>query len=370
MKEWGDSYNSFNSQKGLTYFEQYQAINDWRIGVRKSPLPPIEVSFDTIGACQLHCNHCNFGKYLGDKISRLTDEHIINLTKFFGEWGVKGLCFGGGGESTLHTKIWDTLLLSTSLGMQNSFATNGINFNDETIDVAVQNCRWIGVSIDSGNEKTYSVGRKVNYFNKATENISKMSKRAKELNTNCDVSYKFLIFDYNQTEIYEACKLAKSLGAKDFHARPADLRHQGMETWKEKQKFYDIELIYKQFEECHKLEDENFHVYTVVHKFNIEDFTPRRKFSQCFASPICLQICPDNNAYLCPDTRNLEFYKLGEHFPDPKQILNFWGSKKHYDLVFNEGCKNCSSRCTFNPYNEQFENLFIKNFDPFCRAFV
>lgn len=375
IKEWAEDnfYNSFNSKKGLTYYTNYEAIDEWRLGIRKSPLPPIEISFDTIDACNLHCQHCNFGKYLQNKeIHRLDDNHLMNLIKFFAKWsGSKtSLCFGGGGESTLHSKLWDGLLLSKELGMSNAIATNGINFTKETIDIAIKTCRWIGVSVDSATKETYEIGRKANYFDKVIENIKYMSLRTKELNTNCDIGYKFLIFSYNQHEIYEACKLAKSLGVRDFHVRPADWRHQGMDVCIEKQKFYDMDSIKKQFVACHELEDKTFKVFTVVHKFNPEDFTPRREFTQCYASPIGLQINPNGNCYLCPDTRNLDFYKLGEHTPNPEQILEFWGSKKHYDLVFNSGCSNCVSRCTFNPYMEQFENLFIKNDDPFCRGFV
>jgi MoaA/NifB/PqqE/SkfB family radical SAM enzyme len=644
IMEWSkeNNYNSFNSHaKSLTYYEHYSAINDWRIGKRKAPLPPLEISLDLINTCQLNCSHCNTSKYLKkEEISRIDDEDLLKLISFFAEWGTKAVCFtgdtkvklvngthktfeelsedwrrnkksfevysrnekgnivpgiavnprktqkitelielvldnneiikctldhkfmlrdgsykeakdltsedslmplytkltggyefikdisyqgsthklfsiywegnkkkvlnndlvihhknykkldntrenikqktpikkintnkeimlrnnrspqnimnrrvgkvkrvlkilesmnlpfnflnytkyrftyspkwekavkligynhkivskkiikldnpidvycltvekyhnfalssgvfvkncfGGGGESTLHTKIWDALQYSQFLGMQNSIATNGINFNKETIEIAVKTCRWIGVSVDASNKETYQIGRKGDYFDKVIENLKTMVEISNYNSSNiCDIAFKFLIFSYNQHEIYDACKLAKKIGVKDFHARPADFRHQGMEEWQEKQKFYDVELINKQFEECRKLEDKDFRVFCVTHKFN-SDFTPRRNFSQCYASPICLQVNPNGFCFMCPDTRNLEMYKLGEYTVSVDKIKGFWGSKKHYDLVFNSGCENCKSRCTFGYYNEDFENLFIKNYDPLCRSFV
>lgn len=372
--EWSqeNKYNSFNSHaKSLTFYEHYNAINEWRVGKRKVPLPPLEISLDLINTCQLNCEHCNTSKYLTkQEISRVNDGDLLKLLDFFSEWGVRAICFGGGGESTLHTKIWDALQYSQFLGMQNSIATNGINFNKETIEIAVKTCRWIGVSVDASNKETYQIGRKGDYFDKVIENLKTMVEISNHNSSNiCDIAFKFLIFSYNQHEIYDACKLAKGIGVKDFHVRPADFRHQGMEEWQEKQKFYDVELINKQFEECRKLEDKDFRVFCVTHKFN-SDFTPRRNFSQCYASPICLQVNPNGNCFLCPDTRNLEMYKLGEYSVSVDKIKGFWGSKKHYDLVFNSGCKNCKSRCTFGYYNEDFENLFIKNYDPLCRNFV
>ena len=138
---------------------------------------------------------------------------------------------------------------------------------------------------------------------------------------------------------------------------------------KNKVNFYNLELVQEEFNKCHELEDENFKVFTVVHKF-APDFNPLKKFKQCWASPICLQLCADGNIYLCPDTRHLEFYKLGTHYPNPKGILKAWGSKKHYELVFKAGYNNCKSRCTFAPYCIQTERLFINTDDPMCRNFV
>jgi MoaA/NifB/PqqE/SkfB family radical SAM enzyme len=372
--EWKDKFNSFNSWKGLLYQDWYKAIIEWKNGERQVPLPPVEASLDPIQACQLKCSHCNASRYLEhppkDKMIRMPDEALMELVKFLGTWGVKAVCFGGGGSPTLHTKLGDALLLAKSRGLESSIATNGINFDDKLIDIAVRTCRWIGVSVDSATPETYLKGRKRDLFNKTIANIKKLSQRAKELKVQCDIAYKFLVFEYNQHEIYDACKLAKQLGVKDFHVRPADLSHQGMdEKYKGKAKKYNVDYIKKEFERCHELEDNNFRVITAIHKFD-SHFNPIKTFSQCYASPCCIQLCPSGEIFLCPDQRYNDKYKLGQWYPDPEHILDIWGSKKHYDLVFNSGRKMCSTRCTFNPYNIQIERLFINKNDPFCRWFI
>jgi MoaA/NifB/PqqE/SkfB family radical SAM enzyme len=377
LKEWSkkNNFNSFNSMKGLLYSHWYQAIAQWKEGARNAPLPPIEVSLDPIHACNLMCEHCNAHRYLAesDKISeevRMDDQHLLRLVKFLGEWGVKAICFGGGGEPTLHTRLGDALELSKSLGVHNSIATNGTAFTDKLVKQSVETCRWIGVSVDACNSRTYEIGRKANKFDKTVENIEKLVAEVKRTGAKCDVAFKFLIFSYNQAEIYDACVLAKKLGVKDFHARPADFRHQGLGEWQKKNGGYDLIAIQEQMERCHELESEDFRVFTVTHKFN-DDFSPRRDFTGCYASPICIQLCANGKVYLCPDTRHMEHFELGEHSPDPWNILKLWGSTKHYDLVFSaESMKKCGSRCTFSPYNLQCEKLFIKDEDPFCWRFV
>lgn len=374
LKEWNDSYNSFNSYKGLLYAKWYEAIKEWKDGKRKAPLAPVEVSLDPINVCNLSCSHCNASRYLlnppKDKLIRLPDEHYLNLIRFFAKWGVLGICHGGGGEPTLHTRLGEALTLAKELGMENSIATNGINFNDELINTAVDTCRWIGVSVDSATPETYLEGRGKDLFHTTIKNIEKLTKAAKERKTNCDTSFKFLVFEYNQDEIYDACKLAKEIGVKDFHARPANVSHQGMhDKYKGKAKAYDVEKIKEQFAKCQELGDKNFRVFTIVHKFD-ENFVPIKNFSQCYASPCCLQICPDGQVFLCPDQRYNNFFKLGDHYPNPEQILEFWGGNIHYNLVFEYGKDNCNTRCTFSPYCIQCERLFINNDDPMCWKFI
>ena len=376
VKEWNNELNSFNSMKGLLYAPWYQSIRDWKDGKIPAPLPPVEASLDPIHACNLMCDHCNAHRYLledntiiAKDLRRMSDEHLINLTKFLGKWGVKAVCYGGGGEPTLHTGLKDALYACKEAGMEASMATNGTNFNDDLIKAMAETCRWIGISVDAATRETYKIGRKSDQFVRTISNLRKLADYCRNTRSKCDVSYKFLIFNYNQHEIYQACQMAKEMGAKDFHARPADWSHQGMGELKGKIGGYDIDTVLAQFAKCHELEDENFHVYTIVHKFD-ENFKPKKNFDQCYASPCCIQLCADGNTYLCPDQRFTEDYKLGSHYPSPENILTFWGSPEHYKLVFETGKANCTTRCTFNTYCRQCQELFMKDTDPMCKWFI
>jgi MoaA/NifB/PqqE/SkfB family radical SAM enzyme len=299
----------------------------------------------------------------------MTDEHLINLTKYLGKWGVHAVCYGGGGEPTMHSKLVDALYTCKESGMKASIATNGTLFTKDLIKAMSETCRWLGISVDAATSNTYKIGRKVDLFNKAITNIKELVEYNSSTNNKCDVAFKFLIFNYNQHEIYEACKLAKSLGVKDFHARPADYSHQGMGELAKEIGGYDIDLVREECEKCHELEDDNFHVYTIYHKFD-NLFKPLKNFTQCYASPCCIQLCADGGIYLCPDQRFQENYKIGTHYPNVEGIKEVWGKEKHYNLVFKEGYKNCTTRCTFAPYCRQCEELFIKDTDPMCWEFI
>ena len=366
-KEFSEEFCSYNSWKGLSYLPNFEAVK------KRKFLPPIEASIDPIHQCQLNCRFCNASRYLDSsykmKMRRMPDDHLMRLIKFLSRWGVKSSCFGGGGEPTLHTGLPKALWLSKTLDMQSSVATNGVSFSDELIDAMANYCRWVGVSIDSATAKIYCYEKGADKFKQVLSNIEKLNRRIRQLGVNNDVAFKFLIAPWNQKEIFKACKIAKDLGVSDFHCRPMNFDHQGMSVAKRMLVKYDIDLILEQFKKCHKLATKDFRVFTVMHKYD-KKFRPKKNFRQCYAAPICIQITADGSIWFCPDTRFNEFYKLGEHYPNPEKILEFWGGEKHKKLVFETGKKHCTSRCTFGPFCEQAERLVINEDDPMCKFFT
>lgn len=378
-KEWSEKskYNSFNSFKGLTYYDShYKPISDWWKNKEGVKLPaPIELSLDPGHLCNFQCEHCNAQRYLimhpeqvPADMKIMTREHLRNLIDFCAEWGVRGVCIGGGGEPLMNRNVWDLPSYITSKGMQCSFATNGSLINEQ-IAREMMNCRWVGVSVDSATPETFYKVHKTDAFNKVIENLKLLVRMKKETGSKIDISYKFLITPWNWHEVYDACKLAKEIGVRDFHARPADLERKDFE--KAMTLNYNMNAIQELFQKCHELEDgDKFRVFTVMHKYNPE-FRIMHTFCNCVSSPLMMQACSDGNVYVCADHRIEPRFKLTEHFPNPKKILDIWGSDKHKEILksikVNEEC----GRCTYGEYARQIEELGlgINEEDPMCCNF-
>jgi len=360
MTEWSkkSKFNSFNSWKGLLYAKWYEAIAAGKF------LPPIEASIDPIHSCNLNCKHCNAHRLMTHQ--KMPDDHFINLVHFLGKWGVKAVCIAGGGEPTLHPKLHEAIVEARISGMEASIITNGVLLRGKLLDT-VPLCRWVGVSVDAATQETFLKLKGVDKFQTVIGNILRATKNSGA----CDIGFKFLISSLNQGEIYDACKLAKELGVHDFHARPMDFHHQGMgEELDGNLSDINVDLINDQMEQCHELESEDFRVFTVTHKFN-PDFTPRKNFSQCFAAPLLIQLCADGKTYFCVDQRQQKEFELGTHYPNPENILNFWGSPRHVDMVLRDHIpERCTTRCTFGAYCEQCEQLVINDNDPMCWRFT
>ena len=363
MREWHSKYNSFNSDKGLTYYEHYKKIMAWMDGLTDHLPPPIEVNLDPMAHCNLECSFCivqRYLKYHRDEIGEMTKlptEYMHKLVDFLHEWGVKGLCISGGGEPTLHYGVWHLPEYAVSKGMEASIFTNATMLDNRELAEGLLACRWVALSIDAGNRKTYEKIKGKDWFDKVTHNVELLANTRDETHSNTNLCYKFLILPNNMTEIYEACKLAKELGVQDFHARPADFERKDIKNSQRLQ--FNIEMIAEQFDKCHELETRDFHVYTVTHKFDSE-FHVEHNFSRCLATPIMLPILTDGNAYLCPDKKMEKPFMLGSAYPEPEKILDWWGSEEHWHLIKHVNVNNCS-RCTWCKYNEQIENVVIKD---------
>lgn len=377
-KEWSEKskYNSFNSYKGLTWFDShYKPIANWWSGTSNFLPPPIELSLDPGHLCNFNCPHCNAQRYLiinKDEVPEdkklMTREHLRRLIDFMAEWGVRGVCIGGGGEPLMNKAVWDLPSYIVSKGMKCSFATNGSLINEE-VAKEMMNCRWVGVSVDSGTRETFQKVHGVDCFEQVIENLKLLVRMKNATGSKIDIAYKFLITPENWGDLYEACKLAKEIGVRDFHARPVDLERKDFEQAMKLN--YDIEKIQGLFEKCHELEDgDNFRVFTVMHKYD-PNFRVMHTFKNCISSPLMIQCCSDGNIYVCADHRIEPRFKLCSHFPNPEEIKNIWGSEKHRALLKSICVDRECGRCTYGEYARQIEELAmgIKEDDPMCCDF-
>jgi len=378
-KEWSEKskYNSFNSYKGLAYYNtHYVPIAKWFLKESENLPPPIELSLDPAHLCNFRCPHCNAQRYLWineDEVPSdkrlMTKKHLENLIDFVGEWGVRGVCIGGGGEPLINKAVWNLPSYIVSRGMNCSFATNGSLINEEIAN-EMMNCRWVGISVDAGSREIYKEVHKKDCFEKVIENIKLLVNLKEKKNSKIDIAYKFLITPRNWTDIYKACELAKNIGVRDFHARPADLERKDFKSAMEIN--YNIEEIQKLFDRCHQLEEGNhFRVFTVMHKYD-PDFRVFHSFKNCVSSSLTLQCCADGNTYVCVDHRLEPRFRLCSHYPDPREILNFWGSEKHREILKSIKVDKECGRCTYGEYARQIEELCLGingEQDPMCLDF-
>ena len=332
-------------------------------------LPPVTVDTDPTNQCNYKCIWCNAFDYMSEDKYTLSEDHLLRLADFYKEWGVYSTCIAGGGEPLLNPALNTFLERIHKNGIQSGVITNGSLMTNEHVDAIARMCRWCGFSIDAGTGETYALVKGIKdkkFFNKVIENIGKLTKKVGELGTNCDVAFKFLLHPLNALEILQAAKLAKSIGVRDFHLRPVGWDNLAI-TKDKPPIFFDnlIEDVNKQIDAAMELEDGNFHFYGIRHKFNPQ-LKRKINFSRCWVPPLLATFGADGMCHLCFDMRGRKDLILCSHYPDPREILKVWGSEFHKDMIAKIDITTCP-RCTFGPYNEIIEKVFIE--DGMCRYF-
>ena len=319
-------------------------------------------------------HNCNAQRYLvhhPEQVPRdkkvMTKEHLERLIDFCADWGIQGVCLGGGGESLMNKNIWELTPYIASKGMEPSFATNGSLINKQMAEEMML-CRWVGVSVDAGTRETFQRVHQVDLFDRVIQNLRMLVTQRERTKSNCDISYKFLISPLNAHEIEQACKLAKEIGVRDFHVRPADLERLDYKSQLKPE--YDVSSIQEQFARCHEMEDERFRVFTVMHKYD-PNFRVTHKFRSCIGSPLMLQACADGGIYVCADHRIEPRFRIGSHYPNPEEIKRFWGSPQHRELLQGINVDKECRRCTYGSFAQQIEELCLgtKGEDPMCLSF-
>jgi len=359
VKEWIDQWNPFNSAKVLIWSEQLKALSEGKI------LPPVTVDTDPTTLCNYNCGWCNAQAYRKVK-HMLSKEQLNKLVSIYSEWNVKSTCIAGGGEPTLNKHLSDFIFDLYSNGIESGVITNGSVVTEKQLEYMALYSRWVGFSIDAGNEETYIKIKGIsdkNNFRKVLSNIEKLCNlRQKSSGNKVDVAFKYLVSPDNIHTIYKAADIAKKCGVQHFHMRPACVDNLVSDVKHSKYSFTRYaELIHSEINKSLGLVDENFQVFAVQHKFTPQ-LERKISFRECRATPLLATFGADGYCHLCFDLRGKEDFIMCRH----EEILEYWGSEKHKRLIGSIIPQSCP-RCTFGSYNEIIEKVFIK--DRMCRNF-
>ena len=220
MVEWAsqNQYNSFNSAKGLTYYENYKAIMRWMKGETDHLPPPVEVNLDPFAECNNRCYFCVGQRYLRDKREEVGEMRVLpmpyihDLINFLAEWGVRGLCISGGGEPSLHPDIEQMIGHARLRGLDVALVTNAVKMSHELM-TNLMFCRWVALSVNAHDRDSYKAIMGTDNFDAVVTNIKRLAEMRNRLHAPVDLCCKYLLLPETQNHIFDACKLAEAAGA-------------------------------------------------------------------------------------------------------------------------------------------------------------
>lgn len=384
-KEWQSrkKWNPFNSHKLLTH------VQTWNLIRRGKPVPrPILVTVDPTNVCNLKCEWCNAEFLRMKNKNSISKDALLRIADFLPRWGindryfetgVQAICVAGGGEPLLNPATGDFINRVIKNKIEVGVVSNGVHIDKNLSPLS--KCTWVGVSVDAATKKTYNKLKDFSptsdSFTRVISNIEKLVKYSKKNKTKLGmkhpaygVSYKYLLHRDNIKEVYKATKLAKEIGCKNIHFRPAGTTWDKLGTEREiKFTKADVAEFNKQIAKAMKLDDENFNVFGITHKFSSQ-FEINNDFAKCYSIFMTAVIGPPDGdtppkdsftVSLCCDRRGDKKLNLATNLQDPEKINKLWGSKKHWKIHDSIRVKKDCPRCTYQPHNQIYEQVILND---------
>ena len=342
MLEWQNKWNPFNSYKALVHVKYWESIKDGKIP------PPLFLSIDPSGFCNLKCRHCNAAEVLSQNKAMMTTGLMDTVIQCGNMAGTMAYCIAGGGEPLMNKDLGHLLNGLVRGNKQVAVLTNGLLIPNHAAELL--KCTYVGISVDAATNKTWKKvkGPATRTIEDVFKGISLLTGRGLE------VTYKYLLLPDNAGEVYAACKRAKELGCNQFHLRP------GSRPWFGGKKYIFTDaartLVAGQLARAREeLEDESFRIYSVTHKFK-DDWSVLKSFKKCYACYTTAFVSPDGTMGLCCDRRGDDAVVLG----NIRDFDGLWGGARHKEIQEKINVASCP-RCTCTGINEIFENVIIKD---------
>ena len=318
---------------------------------------PVYVRVKPTNICNHRCYYCAYDtenpniQDIGrrDEIPR---EKMMELLGDFKDIGVKAVTFSGGGEPLVYPHIIEALERTLEYGIDLSMITNGQRIEGRVTDL-LSHAKWIRVSMDSSNAKTFSETRRrpESWFYGLVRNIGNF---AKVKDKYCKLGINFVIQEKNFDEVYDSILFFMELGADQVKLAPRHIPKNAQQyhsTFKE-QVIEQIAMAKKDFPKFDIHDD-------YENGLRLSQMTERR-YSRCYIMQTVPAIGANQIVYFCHDKAWIG--KGGEIGSVKEQSFKeLWFSKNTAKIFMEfDPSKGCKHHCTNDAKNEMI-NQFLQD---------
>ncbi len=187
---------------------------------------PLKTTVDITNVCQLRCPLCPTGLEAHDRVSTHFDyDKFIKLMDEIGDY-LFFLDFYNWGEPLLHKRIEEFIHIARNKNISCGISTNlSLKLTDERIRKIINSgLNEMVVSVDGASQEVYEKYRRRGDYELVIANIRRFVELKKEMGaqTPC-ITWRFLVFGFNEHQIETARALAAEIGVDSFVATSAYL---------------------------------------------------------------------------------------------------------------------------------------------------
>lgn len=317
----------------------------------KPALAPVHIRIKPTNACNHDCWFCAYRSggnlqlgqdmVLRDSIPR---DKMREIVADIIAMGVKAVTFSGGGEPLYYPHLLETVRALAASPVQFATLTNGARLDGELAEVFAAKGRWVRISMDGWDDKSYSEfrGVKDGEYTRIIGNIQ----RFKRLGGSCRLGVSVIVSQRNAEHIEELIAALCRAGVDSMKISPCVTSNDARENLEYHQKiFVRVRGQIDRALAAHA--GQGIEISDAYREFG-------GKFEKAYTWCPYLQILPvigaDLNVYACPDKAyNLETGLLGS-IKDAR-FRDFWFSDKTKFYKIDPS-KVCNHHCLANDKNK------------------
>lgn len=323
-------------------------VAEWR---KKSDCPPIYIEIGLTNLCNHKCIFCGLDWARG--INTLDTENLLKNIKDMSEFGIKSICFSGAGEPLLHKDFPLIIKKTKELGIDASFSTNAVIFNERIAELTLPYLSWIRFSLDSATPETHSKlhGTSRDDFPEIINNIRKAVEIKKINNYPVTLGVQFLLLDENKDEIFQLTEICRNLGVDNLQIKPYSQNPNSInKILIDYSKFRDFEYKLKSFA-TEKLKI----IYRSTRAENVEK---GHDYKECFGLSFFALINEKGDVVPCHQYYSLEGFSFGNI--NENLFSEIWSSKKRQEVIQKireKGVSKCKKGCRLHEINKYLNRL-------------
>ncbi len=322
---------------------------------------PVYVEIGLTNICNHECTFCGLDWARGKETlnTEILEKNLLDMASH----GVKSVCFSGAGEPLLHPNFSYLVQKTKELGIDVSFSTNAVLFDEEKARKCLPHTSWIRFSVDAASPETHSRihGTSKEHFQKILDNLSKAVQVKKENNYETTLGVQFLLLEENAHEVLDFAKLMKELGVDNVQIKPYSQNPNSINKFD-----IDYEKFQKFEGELKALETDSFKVFFRMKR--MERIFGEHDYKICHGLSFFTIINAKGDIVPCHLYYNNPSFVLGNI---NNQIFSeIWDSEKRRQILEKikqkgvEGCKKGCRLDLINSYlhrlkNPQFHDNFI-----------
>jgi radical SAM protein with 4Fe4S-binding SPASM domain len=314
----------------------------------KKILAPVHIRIKPTNVCNHNCSYCAYraktmqlgeDMKIGDYIPK---EKMMEIIDDIIEMDVKAVTFSGGGEPFCYPYLLDAVKKLSKLKIKFASLTNGSLLTGEIAEIFAKHAKWVRISIDGWDDKSYSEYRsvKLGEFSKIINNI----KNFKKIGGKCYLSSCINVDKKNASHIFELIMTLKNAGVDSVKIAPCIISNDG----KENNEYHApiFEIVKEQIKKA-KDTSPNLEIFDSYHT-QLESF--KKNYNWCPYHQILMVIGADQNIYPCQDKAyNLKEALIGTI--KDKRFKDFWFSDKNNFFKINPS-KVCNHHCVADSKNK------------------